>query len=134
MMKQVSIFTANTKGAMNEITKLLKNAAINIIALVTNDSAEFGVVRMIVSDPDKAEKALKDAGYLVKITDVIGVKISDDCGGLNDLLEDISRSRINVEYLYISYLRDEKEVIAVFHVTDASEIEESLTMKGWTIL
>ncbi len=133
-MKQVSIFTANTKGAMNEITRLMKDADINIIALVTNDSAEFGVVRMIVSDPEKAENTLKEADYLVKISEVIGVKISDECGGLNALLEDISRTLINVDYLYISYLRDEKEVVAVFHVTDIAELREGLSMRGWSTL
>lgn len=133
-MKQVSIFAANTKGAMNRITELLKEANINLIALVTNDSAEFGIIRMLVSDPDKAKEVLTNAGYLVQLTEVIGVEISDQCGGLNALLEDISKSNINVEYLYISYLRDSaSNVIAVFHVSDESEIEESLTAKGWKI-
>ncbi|MDD5886168.1 MAG: amino acid-binding protein [Oscillospiraceae bacterium] len=133
-MKQVSIFAANTKGAMNRITELLKEADINLIALVTNDSAEFGIIRMLVSDPDKAKEVLTNAGYLVQLTEVIGVEISDKCGGLNALLEDITKSNINVEYLYISYLRDSaSNVIAVFHVSDESEIEESLTAKGWKI-
>ncbi len=133
-MKQVSIFAANTKGAMNRITELLKEADINLIALVTNDSAEFGIIRMLVSDPDKAKEVLTNAGYLVQLTEVIGVEISDQCGGLNALLEDITKSNINVEYLYISYLRDSaSNVIAVFHVSDESEIEESLTAKGWKI-
>lgn len=133
-MKQVSIFAANTKGAMNRITELLKEANINLIALVTNDSAEFGIIRMLVSDPDKAKEVLTNAGYLVQLTEVIGVEISDKCGGLNALLEDITKSNINVEYLYISYLRDSaSNVIAVFHVSDESEIEESLTAKGWKI-
>ncbi len=133
-MKQVSIFAANTKGAMNRITELLKEANINLIALVTNDSAEFGIIRMLVSDPDKAKEVLTNAGYLVQLTEVIGVEISDQCGGLNALLEDITKSNINVEYLYISYLRDSaSNVIAVFHVSDESEIEESLTAKGWKI-
>lgn len=133
-MKQISIFAANTKGAMNRITELLKEADINLIALVTNDSAEFGIIRMLVSDPDKAKEVLTNAGYLVQLTEVIGVEISDQCGGLNALLEDITKSNINVEYLYISYLRDSaSNVIAVFHVSDESEIEESLTAKGWKI-
>ena len=133
-MKQVSIFAANTKGAMNRITELLKEANINLIALVTNDSAEFGIIRMLVSDPDKAKEVLTNAGYLVQLTEVIGVEISDQCGGLNALLEDITKSNINVEYLYISYLRDSaSNVIAVFHVSDESETEESLTAKGWKI-
>ncbi len=133
-MKQVSIFAANTKGAMNRITELLKEANINLIALVTNDSAEFGIIRMLVSDPDKAKEVLTNAGYLIQLTEVIGVEISDQCGGLNALLEDITKSNINVEYLYISYLRDSaSNVIAVFHVSDESEIEESLTAKGWKI-
>lgn len=134
-MQQVSIFAANQKGAMNRITGVLKDNNINIDALVTNDSAEFGIIRMLVSDPVKAKEALSDAGYLVQLTDVVGVEISDDCGGLNALLEDINTSNINVEYLYISYLREAKNnVIAVFHTSDGSEIEECLQAKGWSTL
>lgn len=134
-MQQVSIFAANQKGAMNRITGVLKDNNINIDALVTNDSAEFGIIRMLVSDPVKAKEALSDAGYLVQLTDVVGVEISDDCGGLNALLEDINTSNINVEYLYISYLREaENNVIAVFHTSDGSEIEECLQAKGWSTL
>lgn len=134
-MQQVSIFAANQKGAMNRITGVLKDNSINIDALVTNDSAEFGIIRMLVSDPVKAKEALSDAGYLVQLTDVVGVEISDDCGGLNALLEDINTSNINVEYLYISYLREAKNnVIAVFHTSDGSEIEECLQAKGWSTL
>ena len=133
-MQQVSIFAANKKGAMNQITTVLKDNDINITALVTNDSAEFGIIRMLVSDPEKAKNALTNAGYLTQLTGVIGVEISDDCGGLNALLDDLRLSNINVEYLYISYLRDAKNVIAVFHTADGSEIEESLNSKGWKTL
>lgn len=133
-MQQVSIFAANQKGAMNQITGILKDKEINIFALVTNDSAEFGIVRMIVSDPLKAKDALTDAGYLVQLTDVVGVEISDECGGLHTLLEDISASNINVEYLYISYIREGNNVVAVFHTADGSEIEECLQAKGWETL
>jgi len=134
MIKQVSIYTANTKGAMRKITKLLKDNGINLIALVTNDSAEFGMVRFLASDPEKALAALEDAGYMARITRVIGVRIDDECGGLDHLLEALYQSNIDVNYIYISYDRSAKSVIAVFDADGAAEIESSLKTRGFEVM
>ena len=72
MLKQLSIFAENVKGAMHKMTQILQENDINILGSVTNDSAEYGIVRMVVSDPDKAGKALTEAGFLCKLTDVLG--------------------------------------------------------------
>ena len=75
MLKQLSIYAENKKGVMQNITGILKNEDINILGSVTNDSAEYGIVRMVVSDPDKAKEALIAAGYLCHVIDVIGVEV-----------------------------------------------------------
>lgn len=134
MINQVSIFAANEKGAMNKMTAVMQENDVNILALVTNDSAEFGIVRMLVDKPEKAYEALIAKGYLCRLTPVVGVEITDDCGGLNRLLDDITSANINVDYLYISYNRDKRDVTAVLHTNSESEIEECLECKGWTVL
>ena len=74
MLKQLSIYAENKKGVMQNITGILKNEDINILGSVTNDSAEYGIVRMVVSEPDKAMEALIAAGYLCHVIEVIGVE------------------------------------------------------------
>ena len=83
MLKQISIFTENRKGAMRSITHLLATGGIDIDAFVTNDSAEFGIVRMLVSDPDKASAMLTAAGYQIKRTPVMAFEIPDEPGSLD---------------------------------------------------
>ena len=76
MLKQISIYAENKKGAMQNITKILLDNQINILGSVTNDSAEYGIVRMVVSDPETACKALNDNDYLCRMVNVIGVEIT----------------------------------------------------------
>ena len=134
MIKQVSIYTANTKGAMKKITGILKDNDINLIALVTNDSAEYGIVRLLASDSEKTLEALTNAGYMARITKVIGVRIDDHCGSLDRLLGSLLDSNIDVDYVYISYDRSAKSVIAVFDCDGKFEVEESLKNKGYEVM
>ena len=99
MYKQLSIFAENKRGAMNALTKILKDNDVNISALVTNDSAEFGIVRMIVDNPDKAYKALSDLGYLCRLDSVAAVEMEDTCGSLDQLLSDITSAYLNLDYI-----------------------------------
>ena len=85
MLRQLSIFAQNKKGTMQHITGILKDEEVNIWGSVTNDSAEYGIIRMVVSDAEKAKKALEEAGYLCKLTDVIGVEVEDKVGNLNEI-------------------------------------------------
>ena len=87
MLKQLSIFAENKKGTMQQITQILFENDVNILGSVNNDSAEYGIVRMVVSDPDKAEQALQAAGYMTRQTDVLGVEVVDQPGNLNSLLK-----------------------------------------------
>ena len=118
---------------MLEITSILAKENINILGSVTNDSAEYGIVRMVVSNPDKAVTELKKADIICKLTDVLAVEIHDEVGNLQKLLQALDDSNISVDYLYLSFNRDSGCPIMVFHAQDAPEVENSLKSKGFTL-
>ena len=134
MLKQVSIYAENVKGKMLEITSALAKENINILGSVTNDSAEYGIVRMVVSEPDKACKVLSDKGIICKLTDVIGVEIKDEVGNLKKLLQALDDAYINVDYLYLSYNRESGCPIMVMHTDDTAQVENILINKGYKCL
>ena len=134
MIRQLSIFAENKKGAMNRITQILFDAGINMNTLITNDSAEFGIIRMLVSDTDKAAKVLKEDGYMCHSDDGASVEINDVCGSLNSLLSAISDGNINLDYLYVTYNTLSRLPVAILRTTDLMEVEEFLKARGYNIL
>lgn len=134
MIEQLSIFAPNTKGSMVSLTKLISDAGIDIYNVVTNDSAEFGIVRMLVTEPELACELLTTNGYMCKLNKVIGVEIPDDVGSLSKLLQAITDSNINIDYLYVSYSRDSKTPLAVLHAPGYAEVEASLESRGYKIV
>ena len=134
MIRQLSIFAENKKGAMNRITQILYDANINMNTLITNDSAEFGIIRMLVSDTDKAVQVLKDAGYLCHAESVAAAEIGDECGSLNALLEILDRGNINLDYLYVTYSGLSRKPVAILRSVDIMEVEEFLKAKGYKML
>jgi len=134
MLKQVSIFAENERGALERITRILLESGINILGSVTNDSAEYGIIRMVVSDPELASKALSEEGFLCRMTDVLAVEVADEVGNLHKLLLALDEININVDYIYLSYNRDSGLPIMVFHAEDGYEVEECLVSKGFSVL
>ena len=134
MLKQVSVYAENRKGTMRRITEILLNNEINILGSVTNDSAEYGIIRMVVTDAQSACEALKAEGYFCRMTDVIGVEIEDEVGNLHKLLSTLEESNIDVDYLYLSFNRDSGKPIMVFHCADSMEVAECLAAKGYGVL
>jgi hypothetical protein len=126
MIKQLSIFAPNAKGSMVALTKLISDAGIDIYNVVTNDSAEFGIVRMLTTDPEKSKDILTSMGYMCKLDKVIGVEIPDDVGSLTKLLDTLNTCNINIEYLYVSYSRDSKTPLAILKVLGYTEVVASL--------
>ena len=100
MLQQLSIYAENKKGTMQNITEVLADENINIWGACTNDGAEYGINRMVVSDPQRAMEALEAVGYLCKLTSVIGVEVEDEVGNLNKLLKALAESNININYIY----------------------------------
>ncbi len=134
MLEQIAIFAENQKGAMHRITSVLARNNINILGSVTNDSAEYGIIRMLVSDPPRTMQVLTEAGYICKLTDVLGVECEDRVGALNYLLEALDESNISVDYLYLSFDREKASPIMVLHVEDPTEVEDCLSAKGFHLL
>ena len=134
MLKQVSVYAENKKGTMQKITGILLDENINILGSVTNDSAEYGIIRMVVSDPKKAVEALEKAGYLCRMTDVLGVEVEDEVGNLHKLLQALDESNIDVDYIYLSFSRDSGKPIMVIHTEDVMEVEMCTASKGFSLL
>ena len=134
MLKQVSVYAENKKGTMHKITGILLEENINILGSVTNDSAEYGIIRMVVSDSKKAVEALEKAGYLCRMTDVLGVEVEDEVGNLHKLLQALDESNIDVDYIYLSFNRDSGKPIMVIHTEDVMEVEMCIASKGFSLL
>ena len=99
-IKQLSIFLENKKGRMRKALDVLADNDINIRAMSIADVSDFGILRLIVPEPDKASKILEENNFLVKIGDVIAVEMSDKPGGLNAILKILDETNINLDYLY----------------------------------
>lgn len=132
-MQQISIFTENKKGAMNQMTQLLADNDINITALLTNDSAEFGIVRMLVSDTMKACRVFSEAGYMVKSDSVLAVYMEDVVGSLNGLLNTITDLNVNIDYMYITFDRNNASPIAVIKTGVSDELTNALEYRGYKV-
>ena len=98
LAKQLSIFLENKSGRLTEVTEVLGNAGINLSAMSIADNSDFGILRCIVSDPDKAYKVLKEAHFAVKITDVIGFSCPNTSGSLAVVLKYLSDNGVFIEY------------------------------------
>jgi len=110
-IKQLSIFLENKSGRLTEVTEALASAHINISAFSVADTADYGILRMIVSKPEQAEQLLKAKGLSVKITEVIGLVVPNEPGGLHRALQILSSEGISVEYMYAFALSDRATVI-----------------------
>ena len=134
MIRQLSIFAENKKGAMHAVTQVLYGAGVNMNTLITNDSAEFGIIRMLVSDTDLAARELMKAGYLCHSDYVAAAEIGDECGSLNQLLATVNKGNINLDYLYVTYSTLSKHPVAILRATDLMEVEEFLQARGYHML
>lgn len=133
-LKQLTIFVENKKGSLVDITKILAENNVNLRALSIADTQDFGILRLIVNDNDTATKALNDAGYLIKMTDVVGVKIGDQPGKLSKALEVLDKANINMEYLYAFMTRTEKHAYVVLRVADNDMAEKVLEDAGFHMI
>ncbi|MBE7092840.1 MAG: ACT domain-containing protein [Clostridiales bacterium] len=133
-LKQLTVFVENKQGALVKITETLAKNDINIRALSIADTEEFGILRLIVTDNEKAFNALTSEGYLIKITDVVGVKIGDQPGKLSKALSVLDENHINMEYLYAFMSRTEKHAYVVLRVADNLHAEQALEQAGFHMI
>ena len=133
-LKQLTVFVENKQGSLVDITEALAQNSVNIRALSIADTEEFGILRLIVNDNDIAIKTLKEQGYLIKTTDVVGVKIGDAPGKLSTALKVLDENKINMEYLYAFMTRTEKHAYVVLRVADNDLAEKALENAGYHII
>lgn len=133
-IKQLTVFVENKKGTLLSVTNTLSKSNINIRALSVAETQDFGILRLIVNDTNAAMKALEETDYLVKLIDVIGVKIGDQPGKLNEALEVLANANINVEYLYAFMTRTEKHAYVVLRVEDNAVAEDVLKNAGFHLI
>lgn len=113
IIKQVSVFLENKSGRLNEVTKILSNAEVNISAFTIADTSDFGILRMIVSDPEMACSVLKENDFSVKTTDVVLAKTPNKTGSLSKLLGILQEEEIFIEYMYAFSMDNEGAVIVI---------------------
>lgn len=133
-IKQLTVFVPNRKGTMVEVTDILAKSNINLRALSIAETGDFGILRLIVNDELAAKKVLEEQGYLIKIVDVVGVKIGDEPGKLTSALDVLDKADINVEYLYAFMARTEKHAYVVLRVENNDDAESALTNSGFKLI
>ncbi|HKL85908.1 MAG TPA: ACT domain-containing protein [Treponemataceae bacterium] len=116
--QQISIFLENAAGRLAEVTRVLKEGGINLRAIMIADTADFGILRVIVDHPEKTLEVLKKAQFTTKTTDVLSVTISDKVGSLADVLALFEKNKINIEYLYAALDNIGETAVIIFKVED----------------
>jgi hypothetical protein len=133
-VKQISVFLENKSGRLAQVTRVLGENNINIRALSIADTTDFGILRLIVNNPDPAYRALKDAGFTVSTTEVIAVEVKDEPGGLARVLEILQNVNINIEYLYAFLQKATNAALVVFRVEQLDEAIKVLQENNISIL
>ena len=133
-IKQLSAFVENKPGKLSHMIKALSEANINLRAMSIADTKDFGILRIIVNDTAHAFDVLGAEGYLVKATEVLGVKIGDEPGKLSKALDVLDQNGIFLEYLYAFMARTEKHAYVVIRVEDNEAAEKALEDAGFHII
>ena len=134
-IKQLSIFLENRKGRLLEVTEALRDASINIRALALAESAEFGILRLVVNNPEKARSVLSSSGFTLKEQDVFAVEVADEPGGFYNVVKILTENDINVDYTY-AFVGDSKRAVLIFKVPSdmLDKALETLVQGGITLV
>ncbi|MDW7771310.1 MAG: ACT domain-containing protein [Desulfobulbaceae bacterium] len=133
-VEQIAVFLENKSGRLAEITSVLAEKNINIRALSVADTADFGILRLIVDKVEEAKKVLKENGFTVGKTNVIAVEVPDRAGGLAGVLKTIESAGINVEYMYAFVNKSGENAVLIFRFDDIDKAMEVLKRDHFTIL
>lgn len=133
-VEQISIFLENKSGRLADVAGVLAGAGINIRALSLADTTDFGILRLIVNDTEKAKQVLKDNGFTVGKTEVLAVEVSDRPGGLAAILDVMKDNGINVEYMYAFVQKSGGNAIIIFRFDELDKAILTLQKAGIKIL
>ena len=129
-IKQLSVFAGNEKGSIADITDVLSKAGVNLRAMTVADTVDFGILRLIADDTDKAVGALKEAGIIAGVTEVTSFTVPDEPGGLARVLRTLSDGGINAEYMYSLFAGRDGSAQIVIRVSDNALAEKILIDAG----
>ncbi len=132
--KQLSLFLENKPGHLSSVCKTLAEAGVNILTLALADTQQFGILRVIVRDWEKAKEALEKAGNVVNVTEVLATEVADRPGGLAEILLILEAAKINVEYMYAFTFRNEDKAIMVFRFDNPDAAVNVLESKGVNVV
>ena len=133
-VKQISVFIENTKGKLAQFTKLLGDEGIDLVSMSIADTTNFGILRGIVADYERAVEVIEKAGYTACITDVLAVTVPDQPGGLANILSILSTNGVSIEYLYSFVRRKGNNALIVFRVEEIEKAQEILLQNGIVLL
>lgn len=118
LVKQISVFVENVPGKLVEVSQILGENNIDMSALSLADSSDFGILRLIVNDPDKAYQVLREHAFVVKLSEVIAVVIDDRPGGLTGVLQMLAQAKISLEYMYAFVGSQDGHAVVVLRPND----------------
>ena len=130
-IKQLSVFLENREGRLDEVLKTLGANGVNIVALSLADTADYGMLRMIVSDPQKGKVVLKEAGITSMLTDVVALRVPHATGSLSKAMHEIVQAGINVEYMYA--FANGEDASAVLKSDEQEKVVEVLKENGFDV-
>jgi hypothetical protein len=133
-VEQISVFLENKPGTLEHATRVLKEADINIRTLSVAETVDFGILRLIVNDVEKANSVLKENGFRVSKTPVVAVEVPDKPGGLHSIMEVVSKEGINVEYLYAFVEKSGENAIIIFRFDNPEKAIDALLKKNLTVI
>ena len=129
-VKQISLFLENKPGALSRPVKLLAKAKLNILTLCVADTQQFGILRLILREWDKAKNLLEQEGFVVKVTEMVAVEVADEPGALAEILTTLEKARVNLEYMYGFTLNREGRGVLAFRFDDPDGAITALRKKG----
>lgn len=132
--EQISVFIENKSGRLAEVTRILGEAQINIRALSLADTSDFGILRLIVNDRERAKIVLKENGFTVAKTEVVAVEVPDRPGGLFQILKQLESMSINVEYMYAFVERLSENAVIIFRFDETDKAIRTLLDNGFNVL
>ena len=133
-IKQLSLFLENKPGHLSAICRSLADARINIATLSLADTQQFGILRLIVENWEKARDVLEKVGFVVNVTDVVATEVDDKPGGLADILGILEKGSFNIEYMYAFSVRRDQKAVLVFRFDDPDAAIKRLADGGRNVL
>ncbi len=133
-VEQIAVFLENKSGRLAEITRILAENNINIRALSVADTADFGILRLIVDKVDRAKEVLRAGGFTVGKTNVVAVEVPDRSGGLAGVLKTVTAAGLNVEYMYAFVNKSGANAVLIFRFDEMDKAIEVLQQNGFTLL